>query len=566
MAPLRIATLEQSPHNDGMTDRGWTHRGSSGAACVAPTSAIEPIEHQSVPEGSGQRGRWIVFIAMAWAALIVAVGETGSSEGAAPSTASVALAPLSTLEDIWIPSTPEEQGINPGKLADLVERAVATGWIDSVSVVRNGAVVLDSVIFPFPEGAGHSVGPSTHSVLGTLVGIMIDRGLLPGVDTSVADILAKDSQQRAPAIDPSLTVEHLLTMSLGGCADTSEDLLRSIARSPSKLGAQFEYCDRASFLLSATVSAGAGMSVEDFATETLFTPLGITEVSWPRSSDGVFEGSGELVLLPLDLARIGHLYLQGGTWDGRRIVSPEWIEASTTPHIETDDSVQSLYGYGWYIYSGFVMSNRGDQSIVIVPELDLVVVFTSGLPPTRDYMPETLITQYVLAAIRPNPIPVDTGEQARLDATVAAARSGPEPVGFGAPDVAEAISDARFVFRSPEDNNAWFRICFNDGTATLQQGRGPSGALPFALDDSNEQTAIDIGMQGRFLVDETRQPRAAWRGSWRDNATLAIDYQIIGDARRGTVLFTFEDDSARLQLRNTTAGTVYESIADRAES
>ena len=422
--------------------------------------------------------------------------------------------------------------------------------------------MLDTVIFPFPEGTAHSVDQTAHTVLATLIGITLDRGLLPRVDLPVVELLAEGPPPGITDIDPSLTVEHLLTMSTGLDCGSGDEMLRSPETATSQPGNRFAYCDRASSLLAAVVAAVTEGSTADFAAEALFEPLDIVDYSWPKRHEGNYAGVGELALLPIDLAKIGYLYLQGGIWDGHQVVSTQWTETATTAHIETLDSVESLYGYGWYIYSGFIMSNRGDQAIVIVPELELVAVFTSGLPPTRAYLPEMLATQYLLDAIRPHPAPAQPDSQARLEAAVAAAATGPEPVDAETPPMARLVDGVPFVIDSR--SGAWLRICFKDGTATLEHEIGSTGATPFALFDSAGPTSIEIGLEGRFIVDEISQPPLAWRGEWRNDSTLALTYQVIGDAPRGRLMLEFGDDRVDLQIRDTTAGTVREMTAHRA--
>lgn len=528
---------------------------------ILPSTSITP-RRPTPSKGFGGKV-WLVLLALGYAVVIVAVGNTRPLEWNAPTVPLPAPAPLSELVDSWTPSTPEEQGIDSGKLADLVERAVATGWIDSVTVVRHGRVVLDTVIFPFPEEALHSVGSSTHSMVSTLLGIAVDQGLLAGVSVPVLEILP----DRLDTVDQSLTVEHLLTMSAGlECEEPTTDILRPLWLEVEEPGVRFEHCDRSTSLLSAILSEVTGMPTSEFAAENLFSPLGITDFSWEESTDRRPNDGGELAMLPSDMAKVGHLYLRAGVWDGEQIVSPEWIEIATAPQFETADSVFSQYGYGWYIYAGFIMSNRGDQSIVVIPELDVVVAFASGLPPTRDYVPETLITQYLLAAIRPDPPRNDPSAQARLDAAIAAARSGPEPVDLDVPDTAGDVSNARYRFRPNDVGLRWFRVYLDDDVETLEYETDLSAACDrFPFNSFGEQVTIPLGINGRFLIDEGHEPTLAWRGKWTNYETLMIEYRAVGSEERGTIKLTFDGDTAHLELRNSNAGTVLRTSADRSD-
>jgi CubicO group peptidase (beta-lactamase class C family) len=235
--------------------------------------------------------------------------------------------------------------MDSGVLAEMVERIALLG-IDSVTVIRNGHVVLDAVVYPFPEDTGHIVHSCTKSVVGTLIGIAIDRGLLDGVHVPVVEVLAGSAPEVVDDRKAAMTVEDLLTMSSGlDCRDSylyrwegmremraSDDWSAHVLSLPMREepGTAFEYCNGASFLLSAIITEVTGTSAAEFAEEVLFGPIGIGEYSWPADPDGITLGWGELVLRPADMARFGYLYLRGGEWDGMQVVPEAWVETATT--------------------------------------------------------------------------------------------------------------------------------------------------------------------------------------------------------------------------------------------
>jgi CubicO group peptidase (beta-lactamase class C family) len=175
-------------------------------------------------------------------------------------------------------------------------------------------------------------------------------------------------------------------------------------------GQEFFYNTGALTLLSAVMRKATGRPLDEFARENLFAPLGITGVEWGRVR-GDSDAGGGLRLRPRDMAKIGQLVLAGGRWNGRQIVSKEWIEASTTRKLEATDN--QSYGYLWWLgrarhnggevhYVGAF--GRGGQAIRIVPELDLVIAVTAGY--YQDYSPQAFKLQYgvfrdVLRAIPP---------------------------------------------------------------------------------------------------------------------------------------------------------------------
>jgi hypothetical protein len=123
------------------------------------------------------------------------------------------------------------------------------------------------------------------------------------------------------------------------------------------------------------------MTEEAFAREHLFEPLGITDLWWQTDPQGYTRGWADLYLRPLDAAKLGGLWLRGGEWDGRQLVSRAWIEESVTAHIRAN--ADEDYGYGWWLprdsqsgeYRGV---GRGGQHLAVHPAFDLVVVLTAG--------------------------------------------------------------------------------------------------------------------------------------------------------------------------------------------
>ena len=137
-------------------------------------------------------------------------------------------------------------------------------------------------------------------------------------------------------------------------------------------------------LLGAILQKVSQKPLAEFAREALFEPLGITEFEWMRMQSGEIGADGGLRLRPRDMAKLGQLVLSQGEWKGKRIVSASWLRKSLQKKI---DLMRLHYGYQWWIGSSWVNSRTvewfaaiglGGQRIIIVPSLDLVVIFTAG--------------------------------------------------------------------------------------------------------------------------------------------------------------------------------------------
>jgi CubicO group peptidase (beta-lactamase class C family) len=311
------------------------------------------------------------------------------------------------------------------QLADMLTAIREQGHdIDSVSVIRNGYLVCDAYVHPFRPRTKHVIHSCTKSIVSALIGIAIEDGHIQGVDQRVLELFPERSPAHIDGRKEAVTLEHLLTMSSGlDCQDSylyrwkgieeiraSEDWVQYVldlpmARAP---GTYFEYCNGASFLLSALVGETTGMNALAYAERHLFGPLGISDVDWPSNPQGISIGWGGLHMQPHDMAKFGYLYLQGGRWDGEQIVPAEWVQASTREHIPA--TLQDGYGYQWWTDdSGYYTAlGYAGQFIYVLPEQDVVVVFTSDLSENDFYTPQRLLEEYILPASRSStPLPED---------------------------------------------------------------------------------------------------------------------------------------------------------------
>jgi len=307
--------------------------------------------------------------------------------------------------------------------------------ITSVLIARNGKLIYESY-FEGDAATLRDTRSVTKAITGMLVGIAIDHGRLAGVHTRVLPLLADERPVQNP--DPrkeQITVEDFLTMSsVLECNDWNDssrgneermylvedwtqftlDLpVRGFASSEKKpkpeLGVRrFSYCTAGVFTLGRVLERVTGKPVEEFARESLFAPLGIQEARWVFSPLGLAQTGGGLRLASRDLLKLGMLYAQGGRWNGRRIVSEDWVKTSTRPHARIDD--QTEYGYLWWLrafasgdekHSAYYMSGNGGNKVVVFPELALVVVITSTNYNTRGMHEQTdrLLSVYILAAL-----------------------------------------------------------------------------------------------------------------------------------------------------------------------
>lgn len=176
-----------------------------------------------------------------------------------------------------------------------------------------------------------------------------------------------------------------------------------------KYGRNFSYCTGGVFILSEVLSRTTGLRADKYAKKKLFGPLRITEPLWVYSSLDIPQTGGGLRLKSFDLLKIAQLYLNGGEWKGRQIISQEWVKESIAPHVQIDDHQE--YGYLWWLqsfktgnssYPAFFMSGNGGNKILGFPSVDMAVVITSTNYNTRGMHEQTgrMLSEFILAAVR----------------------------------------------------------------------------------------------------------------------------------------------------------------------
>ena len=320
----------------------------------------------------------------------------------------------------WRISTAEEQGMQSEKLLKMLESIKESQiGIQSVSIFRNGYLVLDSYIYPFEDSQKHKMWSVTKSVTSTLIGIAISKGFIKGVDQKVVEFFPEREISNLDDHKKSMTLKDLLMMTSGlKCNDgweknwagvfemmKSDDWIQYALNLPMENapGEYFEYCNCNSHLLSAIIKKATGMNSADFANKYLFEPLGIENVKWDASPDGINIGYSGLWLEPKEMAKIGLFYLNNGKWEDKQIVPPNWIQASTKPY--NDPRLLGMkYGYQWWVSPAGFFSAYGmyGQFIYVLPGKNLVAVFTGNIEGKEQFVSISLLNDFIVPSVASN--------------------------------------------------------------------------------------------------------------------------------------------------------------------
>lgn len=170
------------------------------------------------------------------------------------------------------------------------------------------------------------------------VGMLVDRGML-STDDSVMDALGDLCPAAFHPLWKDTTVHMLLKHQVGlpggfmdiDCIDANtfgDDYLSYVMNHPLREdhGSQYTYTDASHYILSCIVENRVGMPLDHFLWEELFRPLAFRDAAWSHCPKGHVIGSTGLHLRVEDMIKLGAVYLQGGVWQGKRILSEKWVE------------------------------------------------------------------------------------------------------------------------------------------------------------------------------------------------------------------------------------------------
>lgn len=307
--------------------------------------------------------------------------------------------------------------MNQEKLQEL-ETIIQKDYKNTAGIVilKNGNTVYERYFNGCTAASSIHVYSVTKSILSLLFGIALDKGYIKDVYQNVLDFFPDYTIKKREKTIQNITLENLLTMTapykykFGPYIKyfTSQDWVTftlDLLGGKSQAG-DFRYAPLIGpDILSGILKNATGQSVFDFAAENLFSPLGIrveqnivfhskeeqmsfnkaTNISgWVTDESGTNAGGWGLTLSPVDMAKIGQLYLNKGIWDERQIVSSKWIANSTTEHSRWQKE-NLAYGYLWWIIDekerAYAAMGDGGNTIYVNEAKNIVVAITSLFVP-----------------------------------------------------------------------------------------------------------------------------------------------------------------------------------------
>jgi CubicO group peptidase (beta-lactamase class C family) len=449
----------------------------------------------------------------------------------------------------WQVSSPEAQGMDSTLLAQMLEE-ISTNQtqIHSILVIRNGYLVTEAYFHPYIRDTKVHIQSVTKSVVGALVGIAVGDGIIRDEKASLLSFFPDRRYENPSQNKDSIRLEHLLSMSSGfPCQEftASGQMMEQTAgwvqfmldlpvETPP--GATFGYCDGNPHLLSAVLEKVSGMTARQYANQNLFTPLGIPQVDqadWWADPQGYSDGGYGLFLRPIDLAKLGFLYLHNGEWDGRQILPIKWVAASTTPYIQKPEG--PWYGYLWTVYpeaGHYAALGLGGQQIHVFPSKNLVVVVTAELETFMEAPEiEHLLNEHILASVKSDAAIAENQEAVSRLQLALQAVANPIQTVPDLPPIAGEISGQTYYL----DENPY-------GWEEISLSFEPGSAVARVTTDGNYDIEEEIGLDNIYRLGNHMM-----RGRWEDGRTFVIDWYPV-ESNSGTYQIQAKFGSTDIEL------------------
>ena len=297
-----------------------------------------------------------------------------------------------TNEFIWEIDDPENHNLSAEILRALNESFVDTEITSSI-IVKDGKIINEYYKDGYDENSIFPIHSCSKSITSAVFGIAKDQGRFDNLDELISNYFPQINEMESN-YKKEITIRHLLTHT-SGIKSTEDDWYTWRASSnwidyvlnsnmEYKPGTTFDYSTGNTHLLSAIIQSRVRKTLYEYGKENLFDLIGMESIRCQEDDQGISDGGNGFTLTARDMARFGLLYVNNGEWEGRKIISEDWIEESTSTQFERSSGTAD-YGYQWWTrtfgknkYNSYFAQGHGGQFIFIIPDLDMVITFTSN--------------------------------------------------------------------------------------------------------------------------------------------------------------------------------------------
>lgn len=328
------------------------------------------------------------------------------------------------LKDGWKVGNITDFEINKNELLRLIDSINSKALVNthSILVAKEGNLVFEEYFDGFNANIPHDLRSASKSISSAMIGIAIDEDIISGVDEKLYDVFPKNTTDD---LKSKIKIKDLLTMSGGMDVNNlaSENYYQDPSNSKSWLqtvldapmlhepGTYGDYGSANPFLLGVYLNERLPIPLENYMDKKLFAPLGITNyINQTDDTKVIPYFGGGMLLTPRDLLKFGQLFLNKGQWNGKRIISEDWVTESFGKYVRLQDqNDKNEYGYLWW-HDSYNVNGRainsieargaGGQFIFILPELESVIVITSGnFRNRKGNQPRDILQEFILPSM-----------------------------------------------------------------------------------------------------------------------------------------------------------------------
>ncbi len=329
---------------------------------------------------------------------------------------------------IWEKEKPESKGMDIDSLKSYsnILKSGKLGYIDGMLITRGGKIIFeeeythnyDSLYLQTKTAPGkynyydtdwhpfyrdsklHTMQSVSKSLTSAAIAIANKNGDIPDLNANIMNYFDDYKSSKPDPRREKITILDVLNMSSGikwdessmAYTDPSSDCVqmelsndwiqyvidREMAESP---GTKFNYNSGETMLLSYLINKTTGTDLAKYLEKNLFSVIGIKDYYWKHTPKGLTDAEGGLYLTPRDLARFGYLILKNGVWDGKQVLPKSWVSQIHETDINTGTD-WLRYGLQFWVMpygdnqTAILASGLGGQRMIVIPEYDIVAVFT----------------------------------------------------------------------------------------------------------------------------------------------------------------------------------------------
>jgi CubicO group peptidase (beta-lactamase class C family) len=453
-------------------------------------------------------------------------------------------------------STPADQGVSAQGIEAFLDAVESTPGVEphSLMILRHGYVIAAGWWWPYTPERVHLLYALSKSFTSTAAGLAVADGLI-GLDDSVIAYFPELEPEIEDARSRSMLVRHIAAMSSGHLEDTWQRVMAPDPEEPVRAflllapdrdpGTVFAYNQSATYTLGAIVQRVTGQTMTQYLRSRLLDPVGAGATSWLQHPAGRDLGFSGLHATTDTIARLGQLYLRGGSWHGRQLLAPEWVAQATRSQISTArpaDPVSAQQpdwqqGYGfqfWMSRHGYRGDGAYGQFCVVLPEQDAVIVMTgqtTAMQAVLDAAWQELLPAFAGRAGRPS-----KGADSALEDRLSQLAIPAQPARSAPPAGGERWDHS--VFRPAG------RLCEEQASLLGVRVSAEGGAWSVALEEAEWRLTVLLGeswvVASSAAAGDDAVPHAS-SGGWLDDDTLRLDVIFLETPHRLVVTCSLPD-------------------------